>query len=509
MIVHPVRCVLLFCLVLVSALATVPAAAGAYEVVAIAVHIDTRASGGRYGVDEIAGFLEKNGIDGAIFADHDNAEITYGLFPFRHLIKKTRSFPSIETYGAGRYLEEIEEASRRHPGLILIPGTEAVPFYYWEGNPIDRNLKLVNWQEHMLVVGLTQAKQYSELPSIHRGFNGGSRTGLSMLLLPVGMMAAGVYMVRKQVMRTIQFDKLSYTTFSRWPRIPGFIVITLGVLVLVEVSPFHSSEIDQYHGDHGAVPYQKLIDYSNAQGALTFWAHPEASVTGEYEGVKYETRPYHDHLLETKNYDGFAIFWSGDREIGSPGGIWDRVLLEYTGGERERPVWAVGELDWEGEHGEDLIGETLTICFVDERSTSGVLTAMREGRMIAVREGIGLQMTHPVFRVTDPAGGGSAATGREITVTAPPLFTFNPGFDTEEGFRGEVQLIRNGRVLIESELTPGVDWVFSETEIPSPDELWYYRLVVGGEFPVLATNPVFVRGARREAHATPFKEAGL
>ena len=101
--------------------------------------------------------------------------------------------------------------------------------------------------------------------------------------------------------------------------------------------------------------------------------------------MEYETLPYSEHLLQTADYDGFAIFWSGDREIGSPGGIWDQVLLEYTRGERRRPAWAIGELDWQGEHGEDLIGETLTICFVDERNTAGVLSAMREGRLIGVR----------------------------------------------------------------------------------------------------------------------------
>jgi hypothetical protein len=94
-------------------------------------------------------------------------------------------------------------------------------------------------------------------------------------------------------------------------------------------------------------------------------------VRGEYEGVAYETSPYHHLLLETKDYDGFAIFWSGDREAGGIGGAWDTALGEYARGERERPVWVVGELDWEGENGKNLLGETLTLCFPEERSARG------------------------------------------------------------------------------------------------------------------------------------------
>jgi len=465
------------------------------EVLAIAVHIDTEVGGGRYGLREIAGFLEENGVDGAVISDHDNAEITYGLPPFRSVVKKTRSFPSIEQYGPVEYLSGIEQAAREHPELILIPGAEAVPFYYWEGNPIRKNLTLMNWQEHMLVLGMNVPEHYKNLPAIHRGpGKQWNWFGVLALFLPAGMIVAGVGITRMRIENKLRFDRLTYKTVSRWPIVPGVFIIVLAVLVLIEMSPFHKREIDQYHGDRGALPYQKLINYADSIGALTFWAHPEASVDTEYEGVMVRTEPYHEHLLETTGYDGFAIFWNGDREIGSPGGIWDQVLLQYTAGEREKPVWAIGELDWEGVAGGDLIAETLTICYADERSADGVLAAMKSGRMIAVRNGVWKKIEAMEFSVVNEAGQ-SVSNGGEMTVTLPPEIRLAMEYEADCDLLSQVQLVRNGEIIARDTLESGSEWVFRDTEAPRPGKTWYYRMTVGRDFPVVATNPVFVIGS--------------
>lgn len=484
---------LLFALVLAS-LGLLPPRTCRSEMVRMALHIDTKAGGGRYTVEEIARFVEGEGIDGAVIADHDNARITYGLFPLRHLLRRTLAFPSIEEYGALTYLADIEDASRRHPRLILIPGAEAVPFYYWEGNPLRGDLVLREWQRHMLVIGLDEPKEYENLPALHRGFGGKPRLEFFLPLAGVGMAAVGVYMTRKKIKRRFRFDRLTYTMVSRWPRLPGLLILAVSFLLFVEAYPFRSSRLDQYHGDPGATPYQALIDHADSLGALTFWAHPEASVKGEYGGVAYETSPYAHLLLETRGYDGFAIFWSGDREAGGIGGAWDTALLEYTRGGRERPVWAVGELDWEGENGRAQLGETLTLCFPEERSVEGVLSAMRAGRMISVRNDLGRSLSAIDFFM-DVEAGDTARMGEELLAVTPPRIVFRMSGEGDRVLPQEVCLIRNGSLVVASGMSPGGEWIYQETGVPGPGELWYYRIVVGKGFPVIATNPVFVRGA--------------
>jgi hypothetical protein len=80
----------------------------------------------------------------------------------------------------------------------------------------------------------------------------------------------------------------------------------------------------------------------------------------------------------TRNYTGFAIFWEGMREIGKPGGVWDKVLKQFCEGQRKRPVWAIAELDFESDWAKNLVEETLTILLLKDR-TPEVVRAFRAG----------------------------------------------------------------------------------------------------------------------------------
>ncbi len=466
---------------------------GDRELVKMAVHLDTQAGGGRYSVRDIAGFLSEKGLDGAVITDHDNAVISYGFAPVRNLVKVTRRFPSIEEYGAAAYLEDIEEASEMYPHLILIPGAEAVPFYYWKGHPATRDLELVDWHKHLLVVGMDRPEQFENLPALHRGFGRGGRLSVVKLVAAVGILMAGIWLARKRVERTFSFDRLRYRMVSRRPRIPGYIVVGFAVLLLADMSLQSDSPVDQYHGDAGTLPYQQVIDYAGRQEALTFWSHPEAAIRGRHNGARYETKSYHLDLLRTEGYDGFAIFWQGDREVGAPGGVWDHVLLEYTAGERIKPVWAIGELDWEGEGDSDLIGETVTLCFAGERSVRGVLEAMRSGSMAAVRKGFGTSIDSFDFGVRRE-DGVRASSGRVINVQSPPEIFLRLTCRVRDEALTSVRLIRNGIVIDDAGREYDEEYVYRERERPAPGEIWYYRVLVGGRFPVIATNPVFVRG---------------
>ena len=73
---------------------------------------------------------------------------------------------SLSAYGVERYFREIEKLQLGNPDMLIIPGVESAPFYYWEGSPFRKNLKVKNWHKHMLIVGLKKIEDYENIPSL-------------------------------------------------------------------------------------------------------------------------------------------------------------------------------------------------------------------------------------------------------------------------------------------------------------------------------------------------------
>ena len=178
-----------------------------YDYLAGSVHLDSYISGGNMRIEELVRVAKEQGAQVVIITDNDNKWVTYGIWPFRNLIQYTRGkrridgspIQGIKKYGSERYITEIENAGKRHE-IIAIHGTEAVPYYRWEGEgiqwqkPSTQNsqvasseridsklknwrrhlssiklkidLKLKGWHQHLLVIGLKNAEEYEELPSI-------------------------------------------------------------------------------------------------------------------------------------------------------------------------------------------------------------------------------------------------------------------------------------------------------------------------------------------------------
>jgi len=108
------------------------------------IHISSTISDGKYSISEIVKIAKQNNIKIVVITDRDLMRWEYGLWPLRNIIKKTVEMNSIFKFGIKRYLKEIESIQKANPDLILIPGTESAPFYYWQGTPFDNSLKLKN-----------------------------------------------------------------------------------------------------------------------------------------------------------------------------------------------------------------------------------------------------------------------------------------------------------------------------------------------------------------------------
>ena len=99
----------------------------------VAFHVHSNVSTGSLSLDQIAEQAQKMGIDAVVFSENLALRYEYGLFPLRGMIRRTVTLPSVVEYGIDRYLAAVAEAQARHPGVLLVPGVEVTPHYYWTG----------------------------------------------------------------------------------------------------------------------------------------------------------------------------------------------------------------------------------------------------------------------------------------------------------------------------------------------------------------------------------------
>ncbi|MBI4721417.1 MAG: hypothetical protein HY769_00150 [Candidatus Stahlbacteria bacterium] len=135
-----------------------------YRQVSGVIHINTNISNGLYSIEDIAKLARSRDISVVIYTDHFLERFTYGLPPFRNLIKKTIRRNCIVDYGIEKYLAEIKRVSKLYPDMVLIPGAKVRPFYYWTGSYFDKTLTLCNAHRRLLVIGLESL--YKNLPII-------------------------------------------------------------------------------------------------------------------------------------------------------------------------------------------------------------------------------------------------------------------------------------------------------------------------------------------------------
>ena len=448
------------------------------------IHLHTRLGEGDgvFTPLELVEKVREKGLGVAIINDHDNERVEYGLFPLRRIIRKVVERNSITRYGVEEYLREMEKARRAYPDVILIPGIEAVPAYYWERGPLEEDPTLRNWHKHLLIMGLEKPEDIEGLPSVGRGWPSEIGFGCLLGLWPLILIPAGIFLIRLKRTSIISFSGMRFREVRRPYRFAGYTVLGLSILFLVNNFPFCRPPYDPYHGDPGIGPYQEVIDYVRERGGLVFWAHPEATFDLSFNGIRIFTPPHPEDLLRSKGYTGFAALLEG-RGISRPGGMWDGLLKQYMEGERESPVWAIGELDYrEG----DWMGETQTVFFLEERSEEGVLKALREGRVYAVT-GLPNKPRLEHFEVWDGVEGRWKMMGDTAVVRKRVRIRLALNYQGRKGLT--VRLIREGRVVRTWPLrgTLRVEW-----EEPAPQRT-YYRIDVIEKEPLLISNPIFVK----------------
>ena len=479
-------------LILVLATLICPGAAQADKYIQVPGLIDLRTdfSDGSHTLEFIIQLARKRGFDVLFITDHDRKVLEYGIRPFQHIFKKRVETPSINKTGSGNYLDAIQSASKKYPEMILIPGAESAPFYYWKGNYLRKNLTVCDWEKHLILIGLDKPEDFKELPILHNGFSTrylSSRmtVGFFLILIPL---AAGIYLITKKGL-------------LRWM---GIVLSLFSMLLLLNSHPFRSSPYDQYHGYQGIPPYQLVIDHVNSRGGMVFWNHPETkSGGGKIDIIFKDTPPHPQVLTESKNYSGFAALYGDSITVTEPGNLWDKVLMEYCSGLRTNPAWGISSADFhqEGAAGEKL-GNFPTVFLVKRKTKEAILDALKNGRMYAYRGDVALsRLVLEDFSITGSENSQRGVLGEEIQLKDNAeinihITTSSP----EKRNRATVRLIKEGKLL--KTFSGETPLTFTYVDKNShPNKKTYYRLdVKDKKGRIIVSNPIFVCFSSPNSH---------
>lgn len=450
--------------VLLAAVVALPGQCLAFFQEPVAMQISSTVSDGKDSLRDIVATVRKSGIKVVILTERDLMKWEYGLWPLRNLIKKTVEGRSLLKYGAARYLRDVGQVQAENPDMLIIPGVESAPYYYWAGNPFSGGFTITDWHRHILSFGFSSARDYERLPVI------GNFRGLS---LPFHVAA---------VLPFILCLLSACLVLGRFPvviRALGVAAFIIGILMIMNGFCV-GQKFDQYCGDLGIRPYQDYVDYTRSRGALTFWAHPEAENSGRDGVVSIATRDYSDLLARVDAYTGFCVFYEGYAKVGVPGGIWDRTLVDYCNGRRSYPVWAAAGLAVDAGGGlEANLRDVRTVVMTAAFTQEAVLEAMRSGKMYAVRGAGAPDFVLDDFSLCD---GKVVLKGRSLR-------------GQTESF--QIQLIRNSKVIAVLEQS-GSGFDLRYPHDVSAGESGYYRAEIRSSSVQAITNPVFYGVRKRQ-----------
>ncbi len=413
-----------------------------------AVHLHTsQFSSGAHTLEELVELARAAGVQALVLTDHDRIAMSYGLPPFRNLLSLTLSRNAVLKQGAREYLEAVARAGQASPDMVLVPGLESAPFYYWSGSLLKGTLTARNWRKHLHVIGLDDPQVLENMPVVGNGAGTGV---VRSLLLRFGLFVGLIVVSALLLLRGGVW---------RWPGRIGLIVALLGAF---DAQPFRSSPFDPFHGEQGAAPYQALIDYVDRHGGMTFWAHPEANYGAKGEvfrqsvagislpPVGMQTDRHPEDLLLTDGYTGFEALYGDTIHVTDPGKEWDRALLAYTEGTRKTPPWGLSGIDFHklGQNSWSYLDRGQTIFLVGEKSRQGVLDAMRHGRMYAVYQGGGGRLRLETFALVSASDERRAISGERIGAGEATLhLRAQITCAGSEPVVLQVQLIDSGRVM--------------------------------------------------------------
>ena len=446
-----------------------------YEAVPGLVDLRSTFSDGTHTIEELVEMAYSRGFKILFINDHDRIALSYGIPPFRRILRYKKEFPSIMTHGPENFLDEINSVSKKYPDIIVIPGCITSAYYYWTGSWLNRDLTVHEYDRRIIIFNFNRAGDFELIPNV------GNKLSFKYTkkLLP-GLVVFVVPLL-------IGFILLRWRGISRFM---GLFIIVFSILAISDYNPFRSSLFNPYAGNQGIAPFQVLIDYVNQRGGLSFWNYPEQkSGIRKYGPIKVSTPPYPQVLYQSRNYTGFAAIYGDNITVTDPGKEWDRVLNKYCRGERERPSWGISTADF---HEDGRLGLKLgafpTTFLINEFSKKGILEAIEKGRMYCSRGDGHVWPKLDYFNVLGKDDEG-VFMGESLTTSNFPLIKFRISYNREKPVPITILLIRGGTLIhtFNSETPMEVKYIDEKTP---PGKKTYYRLMDLKKH--LISNPIFV-----------------
>ncbi len=443
------------------------------------IHIHTTFSSGHYSIEQLVSMAKEKGLEVLVLTDHDLVVMEYGIFPLQNLVKKREERKSILKLGPEKYLQKIARVNGKQKDVLVIPGVQSSPFYYWTGSLFGEGLTINDYRKELLVIGMQTPEDYRGLPILHKGFY----TQYVKVLLP------------QSIFFLVSFFLAIYLFFQKGAlKAAGGFIAVFSLIMLINYHPFKGSRFDPYHGDQGIAPFQELIDYVRKRDGLVFWAHPESNYAkaGVQLGpVKMVTKHYPDDLLASKDYTGFSAIYGDNITVTDPGMHWDQTLNEYCRGKRSRPPWGISGADFHVEKDGLELDTFQTIFLTRSRATGAVLEALDKGRFYAIRKGDGPRLILDQFHVKDNKSGNSAIMGQEMEIQGITVVEGKLSASDKGRYPVKVSVVRGGELVTSIKGQTPLEFHFEDQDGGAGKT--FYRLDVRGDLcGRLLSNPIFV-----------------
>jgi hypothetical protein len=470
------------------------AAEGDFLQYSAAIHVHSTLSNGQHEILELARFAVERDIDVLVLTDSFLTRVTYGIWPFDRIgwegiNRVVRA--GVRDYGVQEYFAAVQRANEQFPELVVIPGVEVTPYYYWKGAPWSE-LTLHDFDRHLIVLGLTE-EQIENLPVIGNETWDNTRKDWILIAVPLGIFVFGILMLCVNRTPRVRF---THSILKKQKRPWGLALLSMvlsGVLAWNNY-PFGRFS-DLYLGEHKIAPYQHLIDYVHDRGGVVYWSYPEARY-GDVEmgGARMISQAHPEDLLLTDGYHGFEGIYGDHIQVTLPGETWDIALMEYLEGARSNPPFVTTGIDFhylkETGGWYDLDGGQ-TLLLLPERSERAVLEALRQGRGYATFQAGKEKLRLYDFSV-ETVDGAKAFQGDTLVATSPVQVHIN--LDWLEVSKAndvfQLELIRNGEVVENIEQDLPVEVTF-EQDLAAGRYYFRLRAWSGGTYQILS-NPLFV-----------------
>ncbi len=480
-------------LVEVTAGSAAAPAVGQYSLRA-AVHVHSTMSTGTLNLESLARRAEDQQLDVLILSENFSLRYDYGLQPLEGFLKYHVTFPSVMEFGVQRFLDEVRAVQHRHPNVIIIPGVEVAPHYYWTGSLLRGDLTMHNAQRNLLVIGLEKAEDYELLPS--RGNSCSFMWGWQSVVngLPLLLLVPAVWLWKSQGPRCSDWRRPA----SRLRPVLAILLVITCVVLMTNAWPIRTPVYSSHDGTVGYRPYQALIDRAVERGALVFWSMTEARdfsrhSFGPLGTVTIKTEPHPEALVLTRGYTGFGGLYQDARSVIAPGGVWDQLLSSRAVHDQDMFPALIGEVAFHGttDAGKDL-DRVYTVIQTSERTAAGIMAALRRGRTYAVARGDqNILLRLDEFRVLN--NGQSAGIGETLRGSRNGELIVRVAVSTIDGkpYAARLRIIRSGQVIKQIEGRTPLQIELEDREARRGEPL-NYRVEVVGKGGELLTNPIYV-----------------